>query len=122
MRNHSVRRRRRTLRAASELTVPSPDLAVSIATMRERRRRISRGPSVHLIRALTITLAPGSTLGPYVITALIGRGGMGEVCRAHDPRLDRDVAVKLLPAAWATDPDRRTRVEREARAGGAGCV
>jgi non-specific serine/threonine protein kinase len=44
---------------------------------------------------------------------------MGEVYRAHDPRLDRDVAVKLLPAAWATDPDRRTRFEREARAAAA---
>ncbi len=61
-------------------------------------------------------LASGSTVGPYTITTLIGQGGMGEVYQAHDPRLDRDVAVKLLPAEWATDSDRRTRFERGARA------
>jgi serine/threonine protein kinase/tetratricopeptide (TPR) repeat protein len=64
-------------------------------------------------------LQPGTPLGPYAITALIGQGGMGEVYRAHDSRLDRDVAVKLLPATWATDPDRRARFEREARAAAA---
>ena len=44
-----------------------------------------------------MTLAPGSRLGVYEVTALIGRGGMGEVYRAHDPRLGRDVAIKVLP-------------------------
>lgn len=44
-------------------------------------------------------LAPGSRLGPYEITAAIGAGGMGEVYRAHDPKLGRDVAVKVLPEA-----------------------
>ncbi len=66
-----------------------------------------------------MSLAQGSPLGPYVIRTLIGQGGMGEVYRAHDPRLDRDVAVKLISGAWADDPERRARFEREARAGAA---
>ena len=64
---------------------------------------------------LTLTLAPGARLGPYEITAAIGAGGMGEVWRATDTRLGRHVALKLLPAAFATDPDRLSRFEREAK-------
>jgi serine/threonine protein kinase len=62
-----------------------------------------------------VTLTPGSKLGPYEITASLGAGGMGEVYRARDTRLGRDVAVKVLPAAFATDPERRARFETEAR-------
>jgi serine/threonine protein kinase len=51
----------------------------------------------------------GSRLGHYDVTALIGEGGMGEVYRARDTKLDRDVALKILPEASASDPDRRTR-------------
>ena len=58
----------------------------------------------------------GRTLGHYRITAKIGEGGMGEVYRAHDERLDRDVAVKVLPESVAQDADRIGRFEREARA------
>jgi eukaryotic-like serine/threonine-protein kinase len=58
----------------------------------------------------------GRQLGAYRLEALIGAGGMGEVYRAIDTRLGRQVAVKILPAAWAEDPHRRTRFEREARA------
>jgi Tol biopolymer transport system component len=58
----------------------------------------------------------GSRLGPYEVVAAIGAGGMGEVYRAHDSRLNRDVAVKILPAALSADPERRERFEREARA------
>jgi len=61
-------------------------------------------------------LATGSRLGPYQILAPLGAGGMGEVYRARDPRLGRDVAIKVLPEAKNSDPDRSRRFEREARA------
>jgi serine/threonine protein kinase len=61
-------------------------------------------------------LASGTRLGPYEIVALLGEGGMGEVYRATDTRLGRDVAVKVLPEAAADASDARARFEREARA------
>ena len=57
----------------------------------------------------------GSRLGPYSVTAKIGEGGMGEVSRARDTKLDRDVALKVLPQAFTDDPDRLARFEREAK-------
>jgi serine/threonine protein kinase len=60
-------------------------------------------------------LAPGVRLGTFEITGTLGAGGMGEVYRARDTRLERDVALKLLPAALAASPDRRARFERESR-------
>ena len=60
-------------------------------------------------------LQPGTTLGPYEVTAQIGEGGMGQVYRVRDTKLDRDVALKVLPDAFASDPDRRARFEREAK-------
>src|SRR6516165_2812002 len=62
-----------------------------------------------------MSLATASKLGPYEIIALIGSGGMGEVYRARDHRLGRDVAVKVLPASFAADADRLRRFEQEAR-------
>ena len=62
-----------------------------------------------------MSLAPGTRLGPYEVVALIGAGGMGEVYRARDARLDRDVALKVLPQAVARDADRLARFQREAR-------
>ena len=59
---------------------------------------------------------PRNTLGPYEVKDLLGKGGMGEVYRARDTRLGRDVAIKTLPAEFASDPDRLARFEREARA------
>ena len=59
---------------------------------------------------------PGSVFGLYEIRGFIGAGGMGEVYRAHDPRLGRDVALKLLPATFAHDVERLHRFEQEARA------
>ena len=63
-------------------------------------------------------LTPGSRLGPYEILSAIGAGGMGEVYRAKDPRLGRDVAIKVLPASFSADADRLRRFEQEAKAAG----
>src|SRR5580765_3532658 len=61
-------------------------------------------------------VAIGSTLGPYEISALAGRGGMGEVYRARDSKLKRTVAIKVLPAEFAHDPERVQRFQQEAEA------
>ena len=60
-----------------------------------------------------------SRLGPYEILAPLGAGGMGEVYRARDTRLGRDVAIKVLPAGLSSDPERLQRFEQEARAAAA---
>ncbi|HEX9303466.1 MAG TPA: serine/threonine-protein kinase, partial [Thermoanaerobaculia bacterium] len=65
-----------------------------------------------------MTLSAGTRLGPYEIVAPLGAGGMGEVYRAKDSRLGREVAVKVLPASFSNDPDRLRRFEQEARAAG----
>ncbi len=65
-----------------------------------------------------MTLAPGKKLGPYEIVGLLGAGGMGEVYRAKDERLKREVAVKVLPASLSQDADRLHRFEQEAQAAG----
>jgi Tol biopolymer transport system component/predicted Ser/Thr protein kinase len=62
-----------------------------------------------------MTLTAGTRLGPYEILAPIGAGGMGEVYKANDTKLDREVAIKVLPAALAQDPERLARFEREAK-------
>ncbi len=66
-----------------------------------------------------MAIVPGTRLGPYEIVSLLGAGAMGEVYRARDARLARDVAVKVLPASFASDADRLQRFETEARAAGA---
>jgi serine/threonine protein kinase len=63
-----------------------------------------------------VAILPGTHLGPYEITGAIGAGGMGEVYRARDTRLDRIVAIKVLPTHFTDHPERRKRLEREARA------
>ena len=60
-------------------------------------------------------LQPGTTLGHYDVTALIGEGGMGQVWQATDTQLGREVALKVLPEAFTSDPDRLARFEREAK-------
>src|SRR6476659_5894890 len=62
-----------------------------------------------------MALDPGTRLGPYEIVSAIGAGGMGEVYRATDMNLGRDVAIKVLPEAFAQDPERIARFEREAQ-------
>ena len=61
-----------------------------------------------------MALVPGTSLGSYEIAAQIGVGGVGEVYRARDTKLDRDVAIKVLPASLAGDPERTARLQREA--------
>src|ERR1700680_1193163 len=62
-----------------------------------------------------MALTNGTKLGPYEIVAPLGAGGMGEVYQAHDTKLGRDVAIKVLPEAFAHDPDRLSRFQREAK-------
>src|SRR5687768_14132062 len=66
-----------------------------------------------------MALAGGTRLGPYEIIEPLGAGGMGEVYRAHDPRLGREVAIKVVAAAFSRDPERLRRFEQEARAAAA---
>jgi len=62
-----------------------------------------------------VSLVSGTKLGPYEIVAPLGAGGMGEVYRARDPRLGREVAIKVLPQHLSADPETRARFEREAK-------
>jgi serine/threonine protein kinase len=62
-----------------------------------------------------MTLHTGTKLGPYEIQSALGAGGMGEVYRARDTRLNREVALKILPQQFALDPDRLARFKREAQ-------
>jgi serine/threonine protein kinase len=62
-----------------------------------------------------LALSPGTRLGPYEIVSAIGAGGMGEVYRATDTKLKRQVAIKILPPSVAADPDRLARFQREAK-------
>src|SRR5512136_1237353 len=64
---------------------------------------------------MPMSLIAGTRLGPYGIQTAIGAGGMGEVYKARDTRLDRTVAIKILPAELSADPERRARFEREAK-------
>jgi eukaryotic-like serine/threonine-protein kinase len=65
-----------------------------------------------------MSLAPGTRIGPYEVLSMVGAGGMGEVYRARDTRLGRDVAIKVLPSQFSDDPERLRRFEQEARAAG----
>src|SRR5512134_467022 len=64
---------------------------------------------------MSLSLGSGTRLGPYEILSAIGAGGMGEVYRAKDTRLNRDVAIKVLPKAFVTDAERLARFTREAQ-------
>src|SRR5512140_3222301 len=68
-----------------------------------------------ILKSNFMSVSPGTRFGPYEIVSLLGAGGMGEVYRARDTRLGRDVALKVLPSTFAANPDRLARFEREAR-------
>jgi Tol biopolymer transport system component len=74
---------------------------------------------LHLYNPQRLALTPGARLGPYEIVSALGAGGMGEVYRARDPRLSREVAIKVLPGGLSSDPERLQRFEQEARAAAA---
>jgi serine/threonine protein kinase len=88
-----------------------------------RNPRLTRKKNSHLQRYVrrdiihdTVGLTSGTRLGPYAIVSPLGAGGMGEVYRARDTRLDRTVAIRILPAHLSSDPVRKQRFEREAKA------
>ena len=93
--------------------------ALPLKRTRERWGRPLQPVSRRKILRPRMALSPGSRLGPYEILAPLGAGGMGEVYRARDPRLGRDVAIKVLPAEVASDSERLHRFEKEARAASA---
>lgn len=76
---------------------------------------LQAAPAIRGLESPFPDLTPGARLGSYEIIAPLGAGGMGEVYRARDPRLGRDVAIKILPRAFTSDPERLARFEREAR-------
>src|SRR5688572_16845683 len=75
--------------------------------------RSRRPPGATIIGAVRIS--PGTRFGAFEVLSVVGAGGMGEVYRAHDEKLGRDVAIKVLPDLWLQDPERRARLDREAR-------
>ena len=107
-------------------TIYDPNQASSngnygLITGRQPPRLFRGGAEGLLLRKLSpeVTVAAGTRLGPYEVLSPLGSGGMGEVWRARDARLSREVAIKVLPAAVASDPERLKRFEKEARSASA---
>jgi eukaryotic-like serine/threonine-protein kinase len=106
----------------SRPTLPSASLPAAPSPIHRKAGDSEPQPVLQSARSLRASslegrmgLAAGSRLGPYEIQSPIGAGGMGEVYKARDTRLDRSVAIKVLPPEVSTDPDRRARFEREAK-------
>jgi serine/threonine protein kinase len=95
-----------------------PSLRADVDALLEGDQHAGAGGSA-IGRPTHAALSPGTTLGPYRVDALLGAGGMGEVYKARDTRLNRMVAIKVLPTVFAHDPALRVRFEREARAAAA---
>src|SRR6516162_2252264 len=92
-----------------------PSRSINIACLGNNSLNALRLYSVDSSRRGPMAIQPGTHLGPYEILSAIGAGGMGEVYRARDSKLGRDVAIKVLPEAFARDPERMARFQREAR-------
>jgi Tol biopolymer transport system component/predicted Ser/Thr protein kinase len=90
-------------------------VGVSGAALQSLRCRIRRKPIARDYNGARMALASGTKLGPYEIQSLLGAGGMGEVYRARDNRLDREVAIKVLPSHLSQNPEFRARFDREAK-------
>ena len=110
------------------LAMPGEERATWLAALRERNPELAAQLQVLLDEHRVLgkkgfleqgppgmALTPGTKLGPYVIVAPLGAGGMGEVYRARDPKLGREVALKLLPPMFTKDAERVARFQREAR-------
>src|SRR5215212_10404105 len=93
-----------------------PAQAVNNQLIPRGSHRRSRVYARDKLKITFMSLPPGTRLGPYEIAEAIGSGGMGDVYRARDTRLDRDVAIKVLPERVARDAEARMRFEREAKA------
>jgi serine/threonine-protein kinase len=105
-------------RFLDEACAPDPDLRTEVLAMlaaHDAAAQFGRHPVRVPPPVGAVPLAEGTTLGPYRIQAPLGAGGMGEVYKANDGRLDRIVAIKVLPEHVASDPDSRQRFEREAK-------
>ncbi len=121
---HAALGQRAAVRAAflDRVCPDDPGLRAEVQAMlsaEEAAARFGETPGVALAGEAAPRLEPGDMLGSYRVANLIGSGGMGEVYRAHDPRLDRDVALKVLPAGAVDDPDAARRLLHEARAAAA---
>jgi len=101
----------------AEACAGDPELRREVERMLSGEMRISS--FLETPAAARAQLSAGARIGPYEVISLLGAGGMGEVYKAHDPRLNRTVAIKVLPAYLAADADRRKRLLREARAASA---
>ena len=99
--------------------VPEKGLGESTATEENSCYRSTAKGVSWTQRTNFVSLSPGTRLGPYEVQSSIGAGGMGEVYRARDTRLNRDVAVKVLPQSFATDQERLRRFTLEAQSAGA---
>lgn len=97
------------------------ELETLLASDEKEQSRIQAYPmqmAAELLAKPLIVLSPGKSIGPYKILSLIGSGGMGDVYRANDPRIGREVAVKVLPPHFSNDSDRMRRFQQEVRAAG----
>ena len=113
-------------RLGPEDSIPSPQPLPWIITVCSSRTNLIRHPTDvngrgngRPIISANVSLTAGSRLGPYEILSPLGAGGMGEVWKARDTRLKREVAIKVLPSSFAADADRLRRFEQEAQAAGA---
>ena len=92
--------------------------ASDASLLAEVQSLVAYGQADSFLDTASVELKPGTHLGAYEIVSLIGAGGMGEVYRARDTRIGREVAIKRLPESFGHDPDRLRRFEREARLAG----